>query len=68
MFDKYLSPYIQGWLVFVVGVVLFLHTIGVFTSGLSFVLILLSLGMILYGFLQADMYASIQKLLKKEKK
>ena len=67
MFDKYLSPQNQGMLVFVVGIVLLLHTLGVFTTGLSFVLILLSLGMILYGFLQADMYNKVKKMLHRDK-
>lgn len=61
MFNKPL----KGLITLSIGVVLFLHTTGIITRGLDMLIIIFSIVLILYGFVELDGPARIRKLLKR---
>lgn len=65
MFDKYLSKKAQGVLIMIIGLVLFLNALGFIDRGINCLIIICSLGLMIYGFVQADGYALVQKILRK---
>lgn len=63
-----LSDTQKGILLIIAGSILLFQTLGLFQSGLSFIIITASLCMIGYGFIQADLHTRIQKILKRAQK
>jgi len=51
-----LSTQIKGLIVMVIGIILLLHTLGIIERGISAILILVSAGLITYGFLLTGYY------------
>ena len=53
MLDKYLSKRAQGLMIMGIGIILFLNTTGFIDRGLNSLVFLSSLGLMVYGFVQA---------------
>jgi uncharacterized RDD family membrane protein YckC len=66
MFLNRLTPPQQGIVLMIFGIVLLLHTLDIFSSMLYYILILVSLGMIICGFMQAGLYAKIMGMIKRQ--
>ncbi len=66
MFDKYLTPKSQGLVIMAIGIVLLLNAIGFIDRGLNSLIIIASIGLVIYGFIQADGPHFVKKLLKKK--
>ena len=65
-FYNQLSNNTKGIITMAIGVVLLLHTLGVFTSLLSWVLVVGSLILIAAGFMQSDFYPQVMKQIEKK--
>jgi hypothetical protein len=68
MFDKYLSKRAQGVAIMAIGVILFLNATGFIQRGLSSVVIISSIVLMVYGFVQAHAFEYIQSLWNGKKK
>jgi hypothetical protein len=70
MIEKYLSQMQRGIVYMALGFVLLFHTLGIITTGLNIILVLISLLMIVIGFIRANLWekcvALYQKLAKKK--
>jgi len=67
MLSQKLSPSIKGIIYMALGLILLLHTLG-FLRGLNFILILLAIAIIAYGFMQAQVYEKVMSFIKKSQK
>ncbi|HZW61066.1 MAG TPA: hypothetical protein VFF04_02475 [Candidatus Babeliales bacterium] len=68
MLQKYLTPEQQGILWMIVGFLLLLYTLGLFTASLYFLFVLISLGIIACGFMESGLYPKVLAMIKKQKK
>lgn len=59
-FFKNLNPQAQGSLIFITGITLFLNSLGI-VSGLNFIIFLISLAVMWYGFVQSGLSANFQE-------
>ena len=62
---KMFSDNFIGNMSLVFGVILLLHTLGVLEKWLGYILIILSIYMIIFGFIKADYHTKIMGLFKK---
>ncbi|HSW73931.1 MAG TPA: hypothetical protein VLG71_02125 [Candidatus Limnocylindria bacterium] len=67
MFCDRLNPIQRGLVCMILGLVLLFHTLGVFESFFYYVLILISLVMIVSGFIQAGLYGKIVAMIQQRK-
>lgn len=63
---KDLSETNQGLVIMTLGIVLLLHTLGIFTTLFYWILLLAAIAMIAMGFMQADLYEKINKMVNKK--
>ncbi len=67
-----LSKEFRGTVLVVFGIILLLHTLNIFQKWLSWFLVVFSIAIIVYGFIEADLWNKItamtQKAGKKEEK
>ena len=61
-----LSNNAKGIVTMAIGAILLLHTLGIFTSLLNWVLVIGSLALIATGFMQSDMYPIVMKRIEKK--
>jgi len=59
---------VQGSILMVLGIILLFHTLGVLQKYLSVILVLLSIYMIIIGFIKTGGVESVKKLVAKKKK
>lgn len=62
---KDLSETNQGLVIMGLGIVLLLHTLGIFTALFYWILLIAAIAMIAMGFMQADLYKKINSMMKK---
>jgi hypothetical protein len=58
---------VRGILLMIAGMLLFLHTIGVIDKGITTILIIISIGIFVYGFVLAGLHRMLFKGIKEEK-
>lgn len=61
-----LSNNAKGIVTMTIGAILLLHTLGIFTSLLNWVLVIGSIALIATGFMQSDMYPIVMKKIEKK--
>lgn len=61
----HLSETVQGVLLFLFGLVLFLHVTNLLTIGTTTIVLLASLALMVYGFIKMDGARRLKKLMKK---
>lgn len=66
-FYNQLSNNTKGIISMAIGAVLLLHTLGVFTVLLSWVLVIISLALIVSGFMESDFYEEVMKRINKKR-
>jgi uncharacterized membrane protein YqgA involved in biofilm formation len=57
----------QGIILFVLGVVLLLYTLGIFTSYFNFILIICAIAMFVIGAIKLELPARLKKLIHRKK-
>lgn len=60
-----LSHNIKGMLVFIAGLILFLHVTNIVTIGLNLIILLASIILMVYGFIEMDAYNKLRRMFKK---
>jgi hypothetical protein len=68
MFCNRLNSTQQGIVLMIFGIILLLHTLGLFEPMFYYVLLFAALCMIICGFIQAGLYQKIMSTIKKEQK
>jgi uncharacterized membrane protein len=63
-----LSKEFRGTVLAIFGIILLLHTLNIFQKWLSWILILFSIAMIIYGFIEANLWNKIITLFQKIEK
>ncbi len=63
----HVSNTVKGALFFVAGLILFLYVTNIITMGLQMILLLASIIIMIYGFVEMDAYHKLMKLVNKNK-
>ncbi len=61
-FLSFLPVVYQGAIIMAAGIVLLLHTLGLFEKGLQYLIIAGAIYMIIHGFIKMDGFAKLQNL------
>lgn len=56
----------KGILLIITGAILLLHTLGILKEGMNTIITIISIAMLVYGFILCDGPQTIKKLLKKD--
>lgn len=64
---QYLTNTQKGILFIIGGSIILLHTMGFLAKGLDIIIIVSAIGMIIYGFILADYYDKVKKLIGSQK-
>ncbi len=62
----HVSHSVKGLLFFISGVILFLYVTNIITMGLQMVILLASIILMIYGFIEMDAYHKLLKLVNKK--
>lgn len=63
---KQLPDKVQGLLYLVAGVVVLLYALGILEKGINFVVIVMAVGLMLFGYMKLGMHDKIMRLMHKQ--
>lgn len=66
--SAYLSEFTQGILYLVFGFFLFLYATGLLTRYINVVIVLVAIGIMVYGFMKANLHSKLMAMLEKKPK